>query len=330
MADDETFSECGSYPESEHSGSSFYAENKTILDGQEDEDDNENEQDIASVLGYSIPTTTNQKEKIMTGLEITDKPIKKRLSKKNTPPDVWLAHKKQRKKIASAKWYAKKQAIVKDKEAKKLMKKQICGKYAALNTPPERNPYSYQFQPTEEEKQELRCKWEHQLNGWPVRNPVIPPDKWLEIIDLAKECVDRMHYDPIKDAQKLALCKRLCVEELKHEFLRWGGTDQSMSDVRTRCNTPANPPDNASSSWAERAKFALTQGWFPTVCTTAGLFWIQCVLRGQKHLWPALMRHVYPLNRMSTNILPIHEGHHPEMNTPHQMPITNACDGVQQ
>lgn len=325
MAYDEAISECSSNSESKHSGSSFYAENKTNLIGENSEqDDDDEEEDIASALGYSKETATCQMRNDASYLS-----GRKRLSKKNTPPDLWIAHKKQRKKIASAKWYAKKQAVVKAKESKKLEKKQLSGRYAALNTPPEHNPYSYQFQPTEEEKQELRCKWEHQLNGWPVRNPAVPPDKWLAIIDLAKECVDRMNYDPVQDAHKLALCKRLCVEELKHEFLKWGGTDQSMSDIRTRCNTPVSPPESSSSSWADRAKFALTQGWFPTVCTTAGLFWIQCILRGQKHLWPALVRHVYPLNRMSTNILPIQEGHHPEMNTPHHMPSTNACDGVQ-
>ena len=312
--------------QSEHQSPSFHAQTQTNCNthhaqdeanGSDEEGGDEEEEDIASVLGYHKPSSPSSHPSPTTG---------KRLRKKNVPLDVWIAHKKQRKKIASAKWYAKKQIVVKEKEAKKIVKKQTQGKYAALFTPPEENPYSYQYKYTEQDKLELQCKWEHQLNGWPVRNPAIPADKWLEIIELAKECVERMHFDPVQDAQKLSLCKRLCVEELKHEFIRYGGV--SVDDVRNRCNTPAKPPDSASSSWAERAKFALTNGWFPAACTTAGLYWIQCLVRGQKHLWPALVRHVYPENRTSTTMLPIHEGHHPEMNTPHQMPTTNACEGV--
>lgn len=239
----------------------------------------------------------------------TTAPKRKRLRRKDLSPEQWIAHKKLRKKIASAKWYANKQAVIVAKRERRLAKRK--------DMLDRRNPLSDKYQPNEYERLDVQCRMEHNLNGWPMRNPAIEPAQWLQILELAKECVDRMKLDPVYEASKLRLCKHLCVEELKNEFLRW---NESIEHVRNRCITPATAPDSSSSSVSERAWHALTGGWFPWACTWLGFIFVGLKLRGEEHRWPDLKSYIYLLTQTKRNTLPIQEGTHPAMHAPVQIP----------
>lgn len=240
-------------------------------------------------------------------------PRRKRLRRKDLTPEEWIAHKKLRKKIASAKWYANKQAVVVAKRERRLAKRK--------DMLDRRNPLSDKYQPTEYERLDVQCRMEHNLNGWPMRNPAIEPAQWLQILELAKECVDRMKLDPVYEASKLRLCKQLCVEELKTEFLRW---NESIEHVRNRCITPSKAPDNSNNSLSDRIWFTLTGGWFPWACTWLGFIFVGLKLRGEEHRWPDLKSYIYLLTQTKRNTLPIQDGTHPAMHAPVQIPTKKA------
>lgn len=94
-----------------------------------------------------------------------------RLRKAETPADVWLAHRKLRKKIASAKWYAKKKKreIREQNQRRKELEAEYQAKQAALPwiwTSPLQRAY-------------WRCVVEHHVRGYPPRPTDMDPHTWL-------------------------------------------------------------------------------------------------------------------------------------------------------
>lgn len=253
----------------------------------------------------------------MTGSTLpTDGTRPRRMRKSQTDPAVWIAHKKQRKKIASAKWYATKMQRIREKHRIRLEQKQ---KRLYRNVPG--HPL---YNPSETERADLQCRMEHRVNGWPPRVPTIAPEQWLEILQLAKESVDAMQLDPATEPEKIRICRGLCVEEIKRQCLEW---NQSMDRVRERCQHPTSLDPNREYSWTDRCLWTLTKGMFPTVCTSVGLVFVNLVMMGKQHWWPAVVRHLYD-NQITdpnhTMMLPNQYGQNPATNTPHSTPHTNA------
>lgn len=172
----------------------------------------------------------------------------RRLSKKSTPPDVWKAHRKLRKKIASAKWYAKKKkGIVEQQEALQT------ALYEAHRDRQRRRLW------TLEQFQYWRCATEHALHDFPVRPTSIPPAEWLELIDLTYAAMARMeeaHQDTSwYTRERKRTLKHLALAELLRER-----TMRSMPACRKK-----NPVNEQTSIWKR-----WTAGIVPSVCTTLG------------------------------------------------------------
>ena len=178
----------------------------------------------------------------------------KRLRKKETPLDVWKAHRKLRKKIASAKWYAKK-------------KKVIVAHQQALQNELEAAHRERQRRRlwTTEQYMYWRCATEHALHDFPVRPNHIPPGDWLQMIDLTYAAMARMvdaHQDTswyTKERKKVL--KHLAIRELLQER-QMQSAAMVVPDGRKK--TPQPTTKGLWSRW--------TFGVVPSVCSTLG--WI--------------------------------------------------------
>lgn len=100
-----------------------------------------------------------------------------RLKKAETDPEVWLAHRKLRKKIASAKWYAKKKKreIQEQNEARRELEAQYQAKLQA-------QPYLWSLRD--------RAYWgavlHHHIRGYPVRPDSVDPIEWCHWIEIVE------------------------------------------------------------------------------------------------------------------------------------------------
>lgn len=215
----------------------------------------------------------------------------KRLKKKETPPDVWVAHRKLRKKIASAKWYAKKKLV-------ELQEQQLIrDKCEAAFQEKKKLPIW-----SEQQRLEWRCVTAHMFHGWPPRPHTsdISAATWCTWMDVTEAHQKQMTSILLNDqngvvvpiiwsASKMHLFFRLCMNELsfwwKHrsdllkmpEFtterdqLRW------FSSVMLDANCQFSFKGSASSSstsWYVHAS-ELTDGVLPVSCSVWGALCLQ-------------------------------------------------------
>jgi hypothetical protein len=238
---------------------------------------------------------------------------KNRLKRSEITEAEWIQHKKQRKKIASAKWYLKKKAKLDEKRRKKEMKsKHIYGSMVQATDEKCRNRQAVYM-----------CDMEYKMHGWAPRPDNIPAVDYLELIRIARQAVDNMKLDPIKDSVRINLCRGLALSELKNEYL------QSSSDiqaVRDKCKMSGQSDTNSSSSvsssassWVSQSKVAkaLLGSVFPTVCTGAGLAFVNAIIRSRSSLppstntvatnWASALSSWYKTNTQNNNMLPIRD-----------------------
>lgn len=237
---------------------------------------------------------------------------KNRLKRTETTEAEWIQHKKQRKKIASAKWYLKKKAKLDEKRRKKEMKSKLI--------------YGSMVQATDEEcrnRQALyMCDMEYKMHGWAPRPENIPAVDYLELIRTARQTVDNMKLDPIKDSVRINLCRGLALSELKNEYLQ---SSNDIQAVRDKCKRSGQSDTNSSSSsssspsWVSQSKVAkaLLGTVFPTVCTGAGLAFVNAIIRSRSALstssstvatnWANALSSWYTANTPTNNMLPIRD-----------------------
>lgn len=194
----------------------------------------------------------------------------KRLRKKETAPDVWKAHRKLRKKLASAKWYAKKKkVIVAQKEA---LQKQLEEAHRERQRKRLWTPEQYMY---------WRCATEHALHDFPVRPESIPPDEWLYMIDMTYAAMARMHEVHTEVSWHTRERKRA----LKHLALRELLKERSMKrmpSVPSSCQT-VTKKDVSWKKW--------TMGAFPSICSTLGWIFTGMFTAGiQATHWPWFCR----------------------------------------
>lgn len=237
---------------------------------------------------------------------------KKRLKKRETPLDVWIAHRKARKKLASAKWYAKKKKReIQDQNSKRQK----------LETEWQQRQQQPVWTPTQ--FCEWRCALEHHNRGWPVRPVDIPAEDWCKLLDLGYESLARV---PDANVAEDFVLKQLCIRELLGHY-RSHGLSPTMDRVhrtsemaRTTCN---------SSVW-ERAASALASGWFPMVCTHLGVLFLQLAALHQTHRWPDVCRYItqrrWTENNNRNNTVHITADQPPQANPPSQNPNRNDND----
>lgn len=214
----------------------------------------------------------------------------RRLRKRDTPPDVWKAHRKLRKKIASAKWYAKK-------------KKVLNAKQEELQTALDEAHRQRQRQRlwTTEQFQFWRCSTEHHLHDFPVRPRDIPPGEWLHMIDQTYAAMARM-LDAHEDVswytrERKRILKGLAMGEL-------------MNERRMHVSTSAISPKTSSSSsmWNR-----WTGGIVPSICSTLGWMITGMITAGiYKSHYPALCQYLQTRDPPSPIATPntLHMQHH--------------------
>ena len=262
---------------------------------------------------------------------------RKRLKKKDTPPEIWIAHKKARKKIASAKWYKKVQAVrVQDRtdnwnqEVNDIQNKQLLQQQTPL---------------THQQQQRFDYHWSIHADGWPNKPEDIPLSDWMDLLAMGKMAMQRIDTMPIliNSPEKQKKCKELCMGELIRtyreekecsEYVR-ESTGDVLSRMRRRCMESDNSVrrmDSTSSShsssttstgWLGRVRQALVGNMFPWTATWLGVAFVELCLRGDKHKWPAFLRYMYELSHINPHALPIHDGHSAMINNPNHIPITN-------
>lgn len=277
------------------------------------------------------------------------------MKKKDTPPDVWIAHKKARKKIASAKWYAKVQAVrVADRNEeyqKEKEKEQRKREKLSRLTPIDQLMFD--------------CRWQHQVHGWPCRPEDIPAVDWLALIRMGKRSMERIMAMPIllNNPEKKQKCMELCIQELTHTYRRYrqtkasysydepsdthaiatlqrlqhyddmdSGGDLDHSSATTSstisCNQEENVMDDVSTPTAlwstlKRWRERLVGTSFPWTATWLGIVFADLVLQGRSHRWPGLLKYMYQLSHTNPKALPIQDGHSAMINNPNHVPNTN-------
>lgn len=243
------------------------------------------------------------------------------MKKKETPADVWVIHRKLRKKIASARWYAKK------KKSELHVQRQ---RRTALE-----QQWKDQMQQaiwTVEQFSEWRCVCTHMFHGWPVCPPSTPAVDWCRLMDLAELSIQRMGQNTTKgwSKRKMKLCRHLVMKELC-EWYRDHGCDvesvhSRIKDRNWSNSQGVNSSGSSSSSSNSSSAFRLCGGWFPFICTDVGMVFLQLAVLGQVHRWPDICRLMYQVASVKT-MQDVHTmgDRHRHTKPPIQNPMHNPC-----
>lgn len=236
----------------------------------------------------------------------------KRLKKKNTPPEVWIAHRKARKKVASAKWYAKKK---KDEIKQQNTKRQ---QLEQLHQERLRIPLW-----THTQFCEWRSATEYHNHGWPIRPVDLSPVDWCTLLDLGYEAMERIPSSYTQNPLERLSLQQMCMRELLMHYRSHGlpATCDRVhrTSVMARDTNSSRSNDSTSPIW-ERARNALVSQWFPMVCSELGLLFLHVVSLQQTHRWRALCQ--YLRNRTHwTEQIPSTTRTHNEQ-PPHSIPPT--------
>lgn len=243
------------------------------------------------------------------------------MKRREVTAEVWIAHRKERKKIASAKWYAAKKK--REQQRQRLKRQQLEAELAAKQEA--NNRYIWK---TAEERASWRCVVDHLRRGWPCRPSHIAALDWCEIIDLADECIQRMGIDwSGRPPQHLATVRELCVRELRDCYESGGGLPRIRERIRSRSSAVAhhNVDSRASNSAWESMASWLTGGWFPFVCTGVGCVFLQLAVLGQLRLWPGLVHQMYRVQQATTTTDQQNGDNPPHTSPPHQNPMQSPC-----
>lgn len=268
------------------------------------------------------------------------------MRKKDTPPEVWIAHKKARKKIASAKWYAKVHAVhVAEREEKERQR---------IQRIQEKEQQRWQrFSPTDQDM--FECRWQHRVNQWPPRPDDVPAADWVSLLGLAQQSVDRVTAGNILPAtirdnpDKMALFRKLCLSELEETYRQHrrprsvyhydDPRDNVVMDwlenrMRVSSSPSASINDNtrpinhdtttsSPSSWLTQWRQRLVGHAFPWMATWLGVVFLEFTLRGQSHRWPGLLKYMYQLSHTNPAALPNQVGTNVIIHNPSHIPSSS-------
>lgn len=241
------------------------------------------------------------------------------MKRKEVTADVWLAHRKERKKVASAKWYAaKKKAEINEQNAKR---RELEAQYQAKKA---------QYLWSDEERASWRCVLDNLCRQWPCRPHHIKALDWCIMMDLTEECVQRMNIDWTGRSDELKLVRHMCMREFRECYESVCG-GKGLERIRERIRDRSSAVDQLSvptiashSSWDSIAR-VLTGGWFPVICTGVGLLFLQLSVLGQLRHWPGLVHHMYNVQATTTARDQQNGDNPPQTSPPVQNPMHNPC-----
>ena len=249
------------------------------------------------------------------------------MKKKETTPDVWITHRKLRKKIASARWYAKKKKM----ELHVQRQRRIALEQQWKNQMQQAIWSSEQFA-------EWRCVCAHMFHGWPACPITIGAVDWCRLMDLAEMSIQRMGENTTKNwsKRKMKLCRHLVLKELC-EWYRDHACDVDSVHSRMKDRNWSNShrvnssSSSSSSSSSVSSASRLCGGWFPFLCTDVGMVFLQLAVLGQVHRWPDVCRLMYQVAVAANDSNRIHDVHtmmgdkQRHTKTPIHNPMHNPC-----
>lgn len=283
-----------------------------------------------------------------------------RLRKKDTPPEVWIAHKKARKKIASAKWYARVQSVrvaKRDEERTQRIEQEERERDDRLKRSLEDPAVHDMFE----------CRWQHHVNHWPARPSDVPASDWVALLKMAEQSLSYVMSLPMvnQHPEKIQAFRRVCMQELEYTYRKvrrqrevYHYDDpldepamEKLSLLMSGCCSPSTAATSSSSSssacasmyqnneddgddddngkgsgddtwWnsLRRWRESLIGNTFPWTATWLGVVFVDLILRGRSHRWPGLLRYMYQLSHTNPAALPIQLGHNDIIHNPSHMP----------
>jgi hypothetical protein len=248
------------------------------------------------------------------------------MRKSRTPPDEWIAHRKLRKKIASARWYLKKKQLERREEFDReqylrAQNRKLCDGSCPIWTP--------------EQLAQWRCTTSFMFHGWPKCPASCSPVHWCELMDIAQAAIQSVQTLALYpwSIRKSHLVQRLTMAELYEAYVQ---ADRSTACIHSRANASLSCShslrDNehvacldVESTPSNVLRRILCGDWFPTVCTGVGLLFVQVALLGQLHRWSSMCRHMYQVYMTNTTSDQYIVPNPPQTSPPIQNPMQNAC-----
>lgn len=236
------------------------------------------------------------------------------MKKRETSPSTWAAHRKARKKIASAKWYAKKkkkeikEQNMKRKELNNKIQEKMCQRIW-----------------TEQQYWEWRSVLAYHAHWWPMRPHDIPARDWCCLLDWADSSVrnilSRMGMANTAATSKVIVTKQLCMRELAECYRTHGLEEVSARIVAER------KVEGSSSQW-EHIASQLSQSAFPVATTPVGMLFVQLFCMGQSHRWAEVCRGLYQTHVIppSTTSVQTHGANPPHTMPPSQKPTVKTVE----
>lgn len=223
---------------------------------------------------------------------------RKRVRRCDVTEEIWTQHRKLRKKIASAKWYAKKKKAEIDEEHR------VRGELALKLLPKPEDP----IWPDRVVFSHWHAALDSELRGYPLRPSVIPVETWVQ----GTQLVERW------------LCYHLrCMGDR--------GCGRDVHIPWESCTFGTSWRQLAMGEWVH--SYRTGTPWLGWTCSLLGAVFVAWHLR-QKQLsfgWQAVARamtQVITISTMSVHIQP--NPHPPHIHPPNQNPVKNATrnDGI--
>ncbi len=241
------------------------------------------------------------------------------MRQKQCTPEEWIKHRKLRKKIASAKWYAKKKKgiIEEENQLRKVLEEQYQEK---------------RRQPIWDELNRAywKCVTDYMVRGFPPRPDDFAVYDWVFITTIVEQFLDRLkHENPWHGTIQWTHIKertfrQLCIREVRAEYEKQGRRKSAIASA------VQNGRGITTSDWWHIA----SGGQWPTMCSSVGLVFVQLHCIGRTDCWidfcnavkQVIIHHIPTIIHMDTrsDIMPIENPTHtPNANTLWDHPILN-------
>lgn len=208
-----------------------------------------------------------------------------RVKRKDVTPEEWIRHRKLRKKIASAKWYAKKKKkeINEENNLRELLRDQL---------EEARRQRNFCIWETPEARAYARAVVDHAYRGYPVRPADLHPCSWSAMADVVERNLrvteergvwDHVPWDTNPDLKK-------CMRQL------------GMRELRYRCpSLISSSPSSLSSSDNNTIHINVDNNMVLETCSEFGLICAGLYISRQMNRWPTVQHAICQVKERLTN-----------------------------